>query len=228
MVEQIKYKIIFSDLDQTLIVNNHIPNFNLEAIKKAREKGVKFVICTGRNFDYMSHLLKELKTENSENEYSICNSGSTIYENKNQKLIYFKGLDEEILKLIFDYGQKIKDIFMQFDTFDGTFIYNEEKFDKEDWKGFKYTIIKSLDEIKNSKIIRIIYSKNDLNYLKNLEKQIKKDKIFEGKVSYYISANRFLEFNAYGIDKGHRLKWLSNYLNIDLSKTIAIGDNYND
>ena len=91
MVEQIKYKIIFSDLDQTLIVNNHIPNFNLEAIKKAREKGVKFVICTGRNFDYMSHLLKELKTENSENEYSICNSGSTIYENKNQKLIYFKG-----------------------------------------------------------------------------------------------------------------------------------------
>ena len=228
MVEQIKYKIIFSDLDQTLIVNNHIPNFNLEAIKKAREKGVKFVICTGRNFDYMSHLLKELKTENSENEYSICNSGSTIYENKNQKLIYFKGLDEEILKLIFDYGQKIKDIFMQFDTFDGTYIYNEEKFDKEDWKGFKYTIIKSLDEIKNSKIIRIIYSKNDLNYLKNLEQQIKKDKIFEGKVSYYISANRFLEFNAYGVDKGHALKWLSNYLNIDLSKTIAIGDNYND
>ena len=228
MSKKVNYKLIFSDLDQTLIVKNHIPTFNLESIKKAKEKGVKFIISTGRNYDYMCHLLKELETENLENEYTICNSGSTIYENKNKNLIYFKGIDNETLNLVFEYGKKINEIFIMFDTFNGTFLYNEDKLDKENMKYFKYKVIKNIDDIKNTEIIRIVFSKNDLKFLKNIEKEIKKDKNFENKVSYYISANRFLEFNAFGVSKGEALKWLSNYLKVDIKETIAIGDNYND
>ena len=228
MSKKVNYKLIFSDLDQTLIVKNHIPTFNLEAIKKAKEKGVKFIISTGRNYDYMCHLLKELETENLENEYTICNSGSTIYENKNKNLIYFKGIDNETLNLVFEYGKKINEIFIMFDTFNGTFLYNEDKLDKENMKYFKYKVIKNIDDIKNTEIIRIVFSKNDLKFLQNIEKEIKKDKNFENKVSYYISANRFLEFNAFGVSKGEALKWLSNYLKVDIKETIAIGDNYND
>ena len=228
MSKKVNYKLIFSDLDQTLIVKNHIPTFNLESIKKAKEKGVKFIISTGRNYDYMCHLLKELETENLENEYTICNSGSTIYENKNKNLIYFKGIDNETLNLVFEYGKKINEIFIMFDTFNGTFLYNEDKLDKENMKYFKYKVIKNIDDIKNTEIIRIVFSKNDLKFLQNIEKEIKKDKNFENKVSYYISANRFLEFNAFGVSKGEALKWLSNYLKVDIKETIAIGDNYND
>ena len=228
MSKNVNYKLIFSDLDQTLIVKNHIPTFNLESIKKAKEKGVKFIISTGRNYDYMCHLLKELETENLENEYTICNSGSTIYENKNKNLIYFKGIDNETLNLVFEYGKKINEIFIMFDTFNGTFLYNEDKLDKENMKYFKYKVIKNLDDIKNTEIIRIVFSKNDLKFLKNIEKEIKKDNNFVNKVSYYISANRFLEFNAFGVSKGEALKWLSNYLKVDIKETIAIGDNYND
>ena len=176
----------------------------------------------------MCHLLNEINTENSENEYTICNSGSTIYENKNKKLIYFKGLDYEILNLVFEYGKKIKDIFMIFDTFDGAFVYNDEVLDKENFPNFKYTPIRSLEDMKHTKIIRVIYSKNDFDYLKNIQNKIQKEKCFDGKVSYYISSNRFLEFNSYGVDKGEALKWISNYLKIDIKETIAIGDNYND
>ena len=95
-------------------------------------------------------------------------------------------------------------------------------------KYFKYKVIKNLDDIKNTEIIRIVFSKNDLKFLKNIEKEIKKDNNFVNKVSYYISANRFLEFNAFGVSKGEALKWLSNYLKVDIKETIAIGDNYND
>ena len=91
-MEKRKYKLIFSDLDDTLLVNNHIPEFNIEAIKKAREKGVKFVLCSGRNFQYMYHLLQELNIDNLENEYTVCCSGSIIFENKNKKAIYIKGI----------------------------------------------------------------------------------------------------------------------------------------
>ena len=35
-------------------------------------------------------------TENAENEYTICNSGSLIYENKNQKILYSKEIEFEV------------------------------------------------------------------------------------------------------------------------------------
>ena len=86
--KDIKYKLIFSDLDKTLLVNNHVPDFNIEAIQKARKLGVKFIISTGRDIEVINHLLKELNLENAENEYTICCSGAKIYENKNKKLLY--------------------------------------------------------------------------------------------------------------------------------------------
>ena len=44
------YRLMFSDLDETLLVNHHVPKMNQEAILKAREQGLKFVPCTGRAF----------------------------------------------------------------------------------------------------------------------------------------------------------------------------------
>ena len=229
MENNYKYKIIFSDLDNTLLVDNHIPSFNLEAIKKAQEKGVKFVICTGRNFSIMNHLLKELNTENSENEYTICNSGAMIYENKNQKIIHCKQLDDETLKLLFEYGKSLKDILIIFDAFDGKqYVYNEALIDKEKWKDFKYTAIKSLDDLENTKIIRLIFHNKNNKYLLNIKNELKNNKSLEGRISYFISSNMFLEINAFGVCKGEALKWLSNYLNIDIKETIAIGDDFND
>ena len=99
--------------------------------------------------------------------------------------------------------------------------------EKEEFKYSEYIAIKNLDEI-NSKIIRTIFSKKDFNYLLKIQNDIKNNKLFEGKVSFIICCNKFLEFNAYGTSKGEALKWLSNYLNIDVKETIAIGDSYND
>ena len=141
MDNKINYKLIFSDLDETLLVNNHIPQFNLEAIKKSREKDVKLVFCSGRNYQYMLHLLKGLNTENEEGEYTVCCSGSIIYENKNKKLIYFKGIDNNIFNYLFGCGKKLnKDIFMLIYTLEGAYVYNEELTDKNDWKGFEYKV----------------------------------------------------------------------------------------
>ena len=228
MENKIKYKLFFCDLDHTLLVDNHIPEFNLKAIKKAKEKGIKFIICTGRPYNLMNYLLKELNTENSENEYTICNSGSTIYENKNRKLIYFKGIDEDIINILFEYGKKFKDIVIIFDSFDIPYFYNEEKVDKEQLKGFKYKIIKSLDEIKNIKVIRLLFFSKNSDYLLNIKNEIGNIKNLEGKITYFMSGKNIIEINSFGVCKGEALRWLSNYLNVDLKETIAIGDDYND
>ena len=229
--DKIKYKLLFSDLDNTLLVDHHIPPFNLEAIKKMREKGVKFVICTGRPLILVKSFLKELNTEDSEDEYTICNSGITIYENKNEKLIYFKGIDYETAQLVLEFGKKFKNILITFGTFDGAFVFKaeakkEEKQDKE--IGFKHTLIKSLEEIKNSQIVIILINTKDPESLLNIINEINNDESLKGKISCFKSGSKMLEIHSFGVCKGEALKWLSNYLKVDIKETRAIGDDYND
>ena len=178
MENKVNYKLFFSDLDHTLLVKNHIPDFNLEAIKKAKEKGVKFVLCTARSYRLMSQFLKELETENAENEYTVCNSGSTIYENKDQKLIYLNEIDKETLKLVFEFGKKFE-ISIIFNTLDKSYKYGEEKERKRPesqeykeifrtFKGFKHEKLNDLDELKDIKVIRVLFACKDYEYLLNV------------------------------------------------------------
>ena len=223
------YKIIFSDLDKTLLINNHIPDFNLEAIKKARELGVKFVISTGRDLSVVTSLLKELDTLNMENEYTVCCSGSKIYENKDNKLIYIKYLDDNIVSEIFEFGKNYPDMFIIFDTLEGVYIYNEEKIDiKNDFGTYKYKKLEKLEDKKGLKIIRIVFSCKNGVYLNKILNEIKNQKLFDNKVDYFLTQNQFLEFNVLGVNKGEALKWLCNYLKIDIRESIAIGDSFND
>ena len=227
--KDIKYKLIFSDLDKTLLVNNHVPDFNIEAIQKARKLGVKFIISTGRDIEVINHLLKELNLENAENEYTICCSGAKIYENKNKKLLYVKYLTHEIVEKIFEYGKKFSDIFIIFDTSDGTYVYNKNILEKEgnDFN-LRYKNFEKFEEVKHLKIIRVVFTCKKGDYLNKILNEIKEAKIFDNKVDYYLTQNQFLEFNVLGVNKGEALKWLCNYLNIDINETIAIGDSYND
>jgi hydroxymethylpyrimidine pyrophosphatase-like HAD family hydrolase len=62
---------------------------NKKAIERMRkEKNIKFVIATGRSLSLIEKISKDLNLYDKENEYSICGSGSLIYENKNNKLLY--------------------------------------------------------------------------------------------------------------------------------------------
>ena len=229
MKGNLKYKLICSDLDKTLLVDNKIPDFNLEAIQKARDLGVKFVISTGRDIEIILHLLKQLNTENSENEYTICCSGAKIYENKNKKIIYINYLDNEMVKEAFEFGKKFSEIYIIFDTSDGVYIYNDEilKNERDDY-GYNYKNMEKMEDIKDLKIIRVVYTCKNKDYLNKILKEIKEVKIFDNKVDYYLTQNQFLEFNNLSVSKGEALKWLCNYLNIDIKETIAIGDSYND
>ena len=77
------YKLVLSDLDETLIVNHRVPEFNQNAVQKAREKGVKFVVCTGRSQMMIDDILRDLSTYDQKEEYSICFNGGLVMENKN-------------------------------------------------------------------------------------------------------------------------------------------------
>ena len=58
------YKIIFTDLDDTLLNSEKkISQIDKEAIMKAQEAGIKFVLASGRPTFAMYDLAKELELE---------------------------------------------------------------------------------------------------------------------------------------------------------------------
>lgn len=223
------YRLMFSDLDETLLVNHHVPKFNSEAILKARKKGLKFVPCTGRAFNMIPEILKEIDAYDKEGEYSLCFNGGLIVENKNNKVLHFKGLSYEKTKEIFDFAKDL-DVCVLIFTMDCCYIFHADQNEVERKTAQKapFQVIDEYDMrfLKDDKIAKILLEKRDMNYLKGIEKQLPASIIETCSVGY--SSNRYLELNARGVDKGYGMRWLANYLGYDMAETIGIGDNYND
>ena len=226
-----KYKLVVSDLDGTLLVNSHLPEFNLNSIKKIREKGVKFCIATGRTIQSTRYILKELDSYNKENEYSILFNGCTIIENKDNKILYFKGIEYEIANKLFEIGKKYNVMLLVY-TIDACYVWKsyENEVKRQEKLDEKLTFMTDLniDFIKEKKIpvTKIIFGSEDNKYLLEIKKEL--DKIFKDDISISFSSEVYLEINSNNVNKGIALEWLSNYLKININETIAIGDNNND
>lgn len=224
------YKLIASDLDETLLGNDHlICQRNIDLIKKAREKGVKFVPATGRGYKSVQNVLKTLDLYDEENEYVISFNGSALTENKNNRLLSFEGLPYEKVKEIFDYGLELS-IGMQVHTEDHLYLFNlPQDVAKRFIERVPGSIIVeelSIDFLKDIPITKINYQKDDMPYLKRLEPKI--EHIWKDACTVSYSSNQFMEFNRIGVDKGEGLRNLAKMLGIDISETIAVGDHYND
>ena len=223
------YRIMFSDLDETLLVNHHVPKVNQEAIFKAREKGLKFVPCTGRAFNMIPEILKEIGTYDQEEEYSLCFNGGLIVENKNNKILHFKGLEFDIAKKIFENARNL-DVCVLVFTLDCCYIFHadENEIERKIAQKAKFEVIEdyNLDFLKDEKIAKILYEKRDMDFLKSLETKLPQS--IKETCSVAFSSGRYMEMNTKGDDKGYGMRWLVNYLGYDMDETIGIGDNYND
>lgn len=223
------YQLILSDLDETLLVDHHVPEYNQKVIKKLKEKNVKFVPATGRAFNMIQDILKEIGTYQMADEYSICYNGGLIVENKNNHVLKFEGLSFEDTKELFDAAKKY-DVCVMIFTLECCFMFNanQDEIDRKTSQKAPFQVIDddNMDFLQGHKIAKIIYEKRDMDYLKSIEKDLKAITRNRFAVSY--SSYRYIEFNPLGVSKGSALVWLADYLNIDIDHTIAIGDNYND
>lgn len=225
------YKLIACDLDETLLDRNHqIPQSNIAAIKRAREEfGVKFVPATGRGYASVQNTLKELGLIGLTEEYVLSFNGGALTENKNNKLLQFKGLPYPKALELFEFGLT-KDVCIHVYTQEELYVFNIS--DSEQARFDSDTMIYQLKEshslafLQDQPIAKVLFQNIDSDYLHQLEPEMAA--ITEGCVEVSYSSNRYMEFNALGIDKGQGLIDLAKTLGIPMSQTIAVGDNYND
>lgn len=224
------YKIMLSDLDETLLVEHHVPPFNVEAICKARKQGLKFVPATGRAYNMIQEILSEIDAKDKEDEYSICFNGALIVENKNDRILRFKGISFDQMNHFYQ-ASKQYDVCVLIFTLDMCYILRPDpsEVERKIQQKAKFKIIeeKDLIQLKEEKIAKLLFERRDMDYLKQIKEDLKQE-IEDYQVTASFSSNRYLEINTKGIDKGEALKWLADYLKIEVGQTIAIGDNYND
>lgn len=230
-----KYKLICTDMDGTLLNGNHeISRESIEVIKKAHDKGVKIAVCTGRLHSsafYFANLL-------GINAPVISSNGAFIREKDRDKVIYKKTIDKnslkEILKVCKEYslipyfhtpnrvmGEKemhSAKIYMDFNKH----LPKEEKIHidiiKEDqwdeiFEKYKDEIVKAIViEDKNSKALKC--AKDKLKKVEQLE--------------VVSSMSNNFEIMNREVSKGRAVETLAKYYNISKDEIICIGDNEND
>lgn len=223
------YKLIACDLDETLLDARHrVPRRNVEAVRAARERGVRFVPATGRGYPSVRYELEALGLADEEGEYVISLNGAAITENRGSRMLRFEGISfelaSELFRRSFDY-----DVCVHVYTPDG--VYASRMADEERrYLGRKLEGIvefdgRDLEFLRGRDIAKVLFSKPDYGYLGRVAAELG-DLADEADVSY--SSGRYLEFNRRGVNKGAGLARLAGMLGIDLAETIAIGDNWND
>lgn len=222
------YKIIACDLDETLLTKEkNIAEKDLNAIKKARALGVKFVPATGRGYRSVGNTLKQIETFGEKDEYVISFNGGAITENFDERVLSFGGLQFDLANELYKRGVKFG-VCMHIYTKGIVYVYNYNDEDRKYVQGrmeIEEIFDHDLEFLRKQEIVKILYADTNIPHLNELEKSVS-DITSNADVSY--SSNRYLEFNAKGINKGFGLLKLADLLGVDHKDTIAIGDDLND
>ncbi|MBQ6560304.1 MAG: HAD family phosphatase [Erysipelotrichaceae bacterium] len=219
------YKLIATDLDQTLLnVDHKVSDNDIETIKSLKD--VYFILASGRGYDSLQGTLKDIGLYNRKDSYVISYNGSIITENEGNRIIFSRFMSFEDLEKLTGIGLK-KNLCMHIYTTDDVYIYDIYPKEIDYLKGhMDYSIIDriSLSFFKEKQIIKILFADEDYDYLIRLRKELSLEEEYE----ITLSSSHYLEFNAKGVNKGQALKKLCELLDIDIQDTIAVGDSVND
>lgn len=221
-----KYKLIVSDLDGTALRDDRTASkATIEAIKQYRKAGGTFIVSTGRMYESIINNAYLLGLDEINIPISALDGG-VIKESMSGKLIALHTMPYEQTAAFARECEKFGCYFQ---------VYTEDKLyvEKENEINRHYC---EVSKIKMSVVGRLsdFIVKNKLQCVKLLVADKKadtyldyfKDK-FDG-IQFFLSWSSYLDGASLDAGKGNALLHLAEYLNIDKSETVAIGDSMND
>lgn len=226
------YRIIASDLDETLLDDSHhVPERVRRAVAAARELGVHFVPATGRPFASVDPTLAELGLLDAPGEYVLSFNGGVITENGAREPLTRCSLSRETAERLYAYGVA-NGLCMHVNTLDPVYLYNyvpEERAYIEGRMNIVETTAPSLAPLyaEGHVVVKLIYMSLDPDVLGRAERELAATGATQG-LDVYRSGNRYLECNAPGVNKGAGLMELARRLGVAREEVMSIGDNSND
>lgn len=234
-------KLIASDLDGTMFEKgNVIPETNLKAINDINNSNINFTICTGKTYSLFKNICEDIGTG-----YGIFGNGNQIINLKTGEEIYRKLLRNEDVLFCINTAKKLKlhvHLYTNKEVITERLLYMDlrnfelTKNDKNIDLEFKIvTDIQEYVERENPEILKLVISAE--KDLASLKKEFSKNRNLQVNLIRKVDKYRdeiigkeyeYLDIMPAGINKEQALEVLENYLKIDKSEVLAIGDNLND
>ena len=234
-----KYKIVFIDIDGTLVNDEKIiPKENIEIIKKLKEDGIEVVLTSGRPYNS----IQQYSEKSGAVPYVIGSNGGVAVNFKTETNIFTKAIDKnialEILKKI-----KSKNLYTVA-TISGNLAVETEQFSMTAENRSEVKVVESLDEVltnTNDPIVKFSVINDEKENIEIFRDEI--INLFDlslTKVDTFVIPRRYRKVeNKYAlpyimdimpknVSKGEAIKELCKYLNIDVPETVVFGDGLND
>ena len=216
-------KLILLDSDGTLRRSDgSISDKTIDKIKEVVKKGNYVVICTGRP----RYHAKEIAEKIQSSPIIVCSNGSEIYDIEKNILINELYIENNICYQIIEYCYH-QDIRMLITTEETEYVTKEIRTEKQ----VLLDRNKYINILENKLIKQCLFiskEEDKLNNLKNFISNFKDIKIVNENDRNKEIEEKWFSIGNIESSKGYALKKLANYLNIPISNTIAIGNDYND
>lgn len=224
-------KLIATDVDGTLVADNHltIPEVNVEAFAMAKNKGIITVISTGRPYSLAKRESDTLKGV----DYMIVSNGAAIVDMKTNEVIYSCYLPFETLEKIVEIFEKYPLVYEMYADCKGFITqytydhYFDGSLPVEFMREYRKLMImcdSPWDVIRETNV-----EKMNIDYMpEECIEPLKEELSYIPDLVYSAGFVGNMEITAKGADKGKALKWLCERLNINMKNVMAFGDSGND
>lgn len=216
------YKVVISDLDGTLLNNQHqVSPHTRKVLKKMVAEGTKFVVATGRH-----HIdVKAIRNALGLDIYLVTSNGAVVTDKQDQ-IIYNRTLPVDIAQELSELPLPDPEIAVNLYTPDAWFTNKDmpEYLEYHKDTGFCYTKtdLVALDKSSINKYFFIAEHEPLLELENTLLER------YAGKLSIAFSQPDCLEVMALGVNKGAAISSILEQHDIPLSAAIAFGDGMND
>ncbi len=216
--------LICTDLDGTILKKDKsISEENLKAIEYFKERGGIFTFVTGRMPYYICDAGELIKA----NAPFGCINGGGLYDYEKKRYIWTKGVSEDVLELVEYVDNMLPDVGIQVCTFDKLYFCKQNR-TMENFR--KITKVENLvchyREVKEP-IAKILFGSESNDEILRLKELLDNHPLAD-QFDFIRSERSLYEILPKGIGKGMSIKKLCEILDLDINKTIAVGDYDND
>ena len=224
-VIKLKYKILAVDVDGTLLTSeDKITDRTKNAIRLAEEKGIIFVVSSGRPVHAVLPIIAQLGLK--KDHPFISYNGAMAVKDSSGEVLYQVVLSPKDSHDIYRFG-------IEYDT--TVMVWSNSKLftNKLSERAYKYAaftqttlnLIDDPDQFFQVGATKILWY-DEIDKISRYAEELK-TKVGEG-VSFYTSKPFYLEFVNSGISKSVALQRLGKYAGIKRKNIMAIGDGWND
>lgn len=216
--------LLCSDLDGTLLKNDKsISKENIEAIEYFKKEGGRFTFITGRIPIFVKDICK---TVNPNLPFGCINGGG-LYDYEKSEYVWKQPLSDDVMTLVEYVDRNLPEIGIQVNTFEKVY-FSKDNSAMERFRRLTNApnLVCHYNNVKEP-VSKIIFASMDPEALRALMEMLASHPMSE-KFDFVHSERTLYEILPKGIGKGVAVSKLAQLYNLDINKTIAIGDYYND